>query len=324
MIHAKKKNMFNIRNFHVGLLNREFLIFFFFLIISCIFWFINTMNNTYETEVLVPVELTDIPENVVITSDIDESVHVTIRDKGINLLRHFLPKEAKPISLSFETYSTNNYKGVVPSSVLTQQVRHLFKDAQILSLKPERLEFFYNYGENKKVPIVVKGKISTESRCYLSDSKITPDSIIVYAEGNILDSIKYVQTRDINLKLSTDTISLQTSLRPIKGAKFVPEMVSVTFCPDIYTTDIIKVPIRCINIPEGKTMRTFPSKAAVKFISGMKNIRRISPSDFEVIANFSEIPSDTSSHCHLMLIGIPDDVIKAQLLTTNVDFLIEE
>ena len=319
-----KKISLLIRNFHITKINREFLIFFFFLVISCIFWFINAMNNTYETEVLVPVKLVDIPTNVVVTSDMDDCLHVTIHEKGFTLLKHYIKKEDKSISFKFDTYNTSYCKGSIPASALNQHVKSLFKEAQIISIKPERLDFSYNYGENKKVPIVIQGNITTESRCYLSDTKVKPDSVIVYAESTILDSIKYVRTKDINLTLSTDTVDISTDLKTIKGAKIIPENINIKFCPDIYTTEVIKVPIRCINVPKGKIMRTFPSKAAVKFISGMKNIRKIKPADFEIITDYSEIVGSNPSTCHLMLISIPNGVTKAQLLTTNVDYLIEE
>ena len=41
--------------------NKEFLIFLFFLILSGTFWLLMTLNETYEKEIEVPVTLVEIP-----------------------------------------------------------------------------------------------------------------------------------------------------------------------------------------------------------------------------------------------------------------------
>ena len=42
------------RDFLLRLLNKEFLVFLFFLLVSTAFWFMTTLNETYEKEIKIP------------------------------------------------------------------------------------------------------------------------------------------------------------------------------------------------------------------------------------------------------------------------------
>ena len=63
--------------------SKEILIFLFFLGLSGIFWLSLTLDETYERDFDVPVAVTGVPKNAVLTSDEVDTIRVTIRDKGI-------------------------------------------------------------------------------------------------------------------------------------------------------------------------------------------------------------------------------------------------
>ena len=75
-----------IRNFLFSSVNKEFLVFLFFLALSGIFWLLMTLNETFENEVKIPVKIVNIPKNVVLTSDEMDTISVVLRDKGLTLL----------------------------------------------------------------------------------------------------------------------------------------------------------------------------------------------------------------------------------------------
>lgn len=85
-----------VRNFLFSSANREFLTFFFFLVLSTIFWLMTALNETYEREIGVPAYLVNIPKNVVVTSDMEDTVRVTVRDKGLHSLPTRMAKAYAP------------------------------------------------------------------------------------------------------------------------------------------------------------------------------------------------------------------------------------
>lgn len=283
------------------------------------------MNESYEMEIVVPVQLTKVPSNIVITTEIQDSLHVTMRDKGFALLKYFFKKDEKPIYVKFEDYNTSEYSGAIPTSALMRQIRSRFNHANITSVKPERLEFYYNYGKHKKVPVKLEGHITPAELYYLSSIRLLPDSVNVYAIESMLDSIKYAPTRPLNISNLSDTMTVSVNLVSIKGVKFAPNKVKVNLYPDIYAEADIEVPITCINLPPGKTLRTFPSKAIVHFVAGLKNMHDIMPSDFTVVTDYNEFAADTANtKCHLILQNLPDAVSRATLTITDIEYLIEE
>ena len=80
-MHSVRNILKAVRNFLFSSLNKEFLIFLFFLALSGCFWLMMTLNETMEREYDIPVHLVGTPRNAVITGDLPDTVHVTVRDE---------------------------------------------------------------------------------------------------------------------------------------------------------------------------------------------------------------------------------------------------
>ena len=112
-----------IRNFFLSSVNKEFLIFLFFLVLSSAFWLSMTLNETYEREYDVPVMLVNVPKNVVITTNMTDTVQVTIRDKGFLQVAYRYINSISLIKVNFQSYANaNTGRGIVPVGELTKQV----------------------------------------------------------------------------------------------------------------------------------------------------------------------------------------------------------
>ena len=90
--------------------------FLFFLALSGIFWLQTTLNEVYERELAIPVSVTGIPKNAVLTSDETDTVRMTIRDKGITLLTYMYGDKLKKVNVSFKTYAKGNGTGVISAA----------------------------------------------------------------------------------------------------------------------------------------------------------------------------------------------------------------
>ena len=99
--------------------------------------------------------------------------------------------------------------------------------------------------------------------------------------------------------------------------------MKVTIYPDILTEANVEVPITAVNMPEGKTLRTFPSRVKVLFVTGVGNVRNISANQFRVEADYSDIEAHPSEKCSLSIVGIPQGVRNPRLEISEVDYLIE-
>ena len=314
-----------VRNFLFSWMNREFLIFLFFLFLSGAFWLLMALNETYEKEIEIPVQLVEIPKNVVLTSDTTTIVRVTVRDKGFSLLAYLYGNKINPISVKFKNYAKKTGVGVIPQAELQKIMsRQLFSSSAILSMKPDKYEYFFNYGLKKRMPVKLIGKIIPGQSYYLSKITFSPDSVDIYASREMLDSIKHVNTEPLNIRNLTDTVIKDVALYRIKGVKYVPEKVKVSICPDILTEEKCEVLIEAVNMPEGKILRTFPSRVTVTFTVGASLFRTISPERFKVVVDYNELMAEPSDKCNIYLRSIPHGVRNARLSVAQVDYLIEE
>ena len=98
--------------------NRELAIFLFFLALSGVFWLLLTLNETYEKEFAIPVSITNIPKNAVLTSDETDTVKVTIRDKGYTLMTYLYGDIINKVNLNFRNYAHSNGTGSVSAQEL--------------------------------------------------------------------------------------------------------------------------------------------------------------------------------------------------------------
>lgn len=316
----------SIRDFLFSNLNKQFLIFVFFLFLSGVFWLIMTLNETYEREIFIPVRINSIPKNVVLTSSSVDTVRVNVREKGWVLIGYLYGQKQGSININFKNYDKGHGQGSVSSNDTRRLVeQRLELSTKIVGIKPERITFTYNNGEYKRVPVRWTGRIIPDQLYFISQVQYQPDSVDVYSSAEKLDSIEVIYTEPLNYVNFRDSLWIDCKLVHQKDVKVVPERIRIGFYTDVLTEENIEgVPIQCLNLPPGKVLRTFPPKVRVHFVAGVRYIRSLRPEDFTVVANYNEIMKEKSEKCKIYLQGIPAGVSRAKLDTKQVDYLIEE
>ena len=304
---------------------KEFLIFLFFLALAGIFWLLTTLNEIYEQEVKIPVHYVNIPQNVVMTSSETDTLRVTVRDKGISLITYLYKREHTPIEIDFKRYARKDGTGIVGASDLMKMAEKILPASAVpLSVKPESVMFYYNYGEKKEVPVVCVGQVIPDQLYFITDTVCSNKTVTVYASKELLDTLTCVYTEHIHRRDFRKPVSIKTRLQKIKGAKMVPDHVTLTFHTDVKTeVTISDIPVIGENLPENIELRTFPAKVAVTFVTGMKNYQDIKPEDFLVVADYDEFSTDPSTSCNVYIRNKPDGIHRVRLDRTQVDFLLE-
>lgn len=315
-----------VRNFLFSTVNKEFLIFLFFLALSGVFWLMMTLNETYEKEMRIPVHIVNVPQNVVLTSDSVDTVKVSLSDKGFVLLGYMYGDGLRPLKVNFKNYMRSTGTGSVTAAELQRMMyQQLSASTKITSTKPDRLEYFFNYGLHKRVPLRWSGRVIPEHLYFISHTEYETDSVDIYASQEKLDSINIVYTEPLNYANFRDTLSVRCNLQKMRGVKSVPDNVKITFYTDVLTEASIKdIPIQGINMPEGKVLRTVPSKVTIKFVAGVSLYRTLSAKDFTVVADYKDIASHPSDKCTLHIKKVPQGISRATLDIKQVDYLIEE
>ena len=313
------------KDFLLSAKSREFLFFLFFFFIAGAFWLLQTLNGDYETEISIPVRIRNIPDNVIITTEPASALRVAVKDKGTVLLNYMLSKSFFPINFDFNDYKgINNHIRIYASEYEKKVQSQLNVSTRLISLKPDTLEYIYSTGRAKMIPVKLQGKLSAERQYYISDTIYNPDSVLVYAPEAILDTIEIAYTENILLENISDTLKRQAVLASIKGAKFVPNNISLTLPVDIYTEKTVEVPLYGANFPPDRRLRTFPSKVQITFQVGLSYFKDITADNFVIHVPYSDLLQLTTDKYTVQLTTAPKEVSNIRISPPEIDFLIEQ
>lgn len=315
----------DLRNSVPAFSGREFLIFVFFLAVSALFWFLSTLNDTYEQDYAVRIELTEVPEDVVITEPLPDTVHVVIRDKGYSLLAYTVSDVLRPVRLRYPLYAYTDGHGVVPPNEVQKMLKGRLGDqAVIAAVKAAHWDFYYNHGARKRVPVVFSGGLTPAKNYYISSTVATPDSVTIYATEAALDTINAVHTARLRIDNISQSATIETDLQPIAHAKIVPPRCTLSYFVDQLTEVVVPVPVNTIGTPEGVMMKTFPAIASVRVAVGMKRAAGVKPEQFSVVADYADIASTPGEKLHLKILVQPRGIVRATLTNPTVDYVIEQ
>lgn len=304
--------------------NREIILYLLFVVLAAAFWMFQAFNEEYEQTIVMPLEITNVPGNVVITSEIPTHVAVKVSDRGINLLPFVYGNSHLPtLSIDFREYQNTSGHIRLLTSELAMPLLERYS-FNVLDFHPDTLDFYYNYGLCKRVPVRWQGTIQPAEGYALADIRLSRDSVLVYASQSVLDTITAAWLRPINRADVTDTLQIDIPVTAVRGAKFQPSTIRMQAYTDRMVEKTVQVPIEAINFPPQKRLQTFPAQATITCQVGMKMYREITAESFILVINYEDLVNNTTNHCHLSLKSIPLGVSQVKISPEDVEYIIEE
>jgi hypothetical protein len=289
------------------------------------FWLSQTLSFEYETEMSIPVQVKD-TSNMMLTSEPVNKLQIVVRDKGTILLHYIVVKQFVPLTIDFTEYShsKNNHIRVLTAELKKSIQSQLNVSTQLLSVKPDTLEYIYASSNSKRIPVKLTGNITADRQHYLSDTIFSFDSVLVYASPDVVDTITVAYTQPIELQNISDTVKYLSTFVPIKGVKFVPGSMELTFPVDVYTEKTLEIPIYSTGFPPNKVLRTFPSKVQVTVQVGLKNFYEIDSGNFSIEISYDDLLKCDTDRYSVKLKNIPPEVNQIlRIVPEQIDFLIE-
>ena len=296
----------------------------FFLVISGVFWMALTFKETMEKEISIPFVITNLPRNVVITDNGTDTLKVVVRGDGFSVAKVFY-SDLQPITADFHKYSKSDGRIILSSFEVSKKVKQrIGSSLQVVSIKPERLEAYYNNGDHIVVPVEIYGKVSAAENYFITKTTISPDSVKVYSTAEILKDITSVKTEYVDLEDIKSHARTKVSLQRISGVKIEPSVVTVEASADLITERTLEVPISTSGVPEGMMMLTFPKQVSVTFATRSNLASQITADDFIIEVRYEDISDSTQKLLPLHLVKQPPYVKNTKMGIRQVDYLIEK
>ena len=309
------------------LFSRDALIFLFFLICSSLFWFIITLNKTYELNVNIPIEYINVPPEIEFTTELPEYLSVKLKDKGTSMITYQY-KRFNPVVINlndYSVYSSNNSWTISTISYLEKYVKSQINQSSIvIDYYPEEIVIEKKLLDSKKIKVQPLVSLNLDRQFFLCDSITTsPDSITLYGYKEILDTLKCIYTQTYASDILKDTLNATLPLDIPNHCKANPNKVNVIAPVEFYTEKDIDLSIRVKNLPENIIVKTIPEKLNIKFLVGLSKYKEIRPSDFILSLDYEVLRKSNSNSETVTLDSYPSHIRQPYLKNDKVKWLIE-
>ncbi len=315
----------NFRSVFSKILNRQFLKFLFFVALSTCFWLFQNLSSSYEMEFEVPVKLVNVPEKAVITTPPQSSLRVVLKDHGSTLLQYRYFTDFSPVTIDFSQYEgRGGHVSVLTRELIKQLTRQLSSSTHLASYRPDTIEYYFNYGAHKRLPVRFRGRVATDGQMRVSGVSVIPDSVSVYALESVLDTMTAAYTTAFEIAALRRDTDLMVPIHGVRGAKFVPSQVKTKVYVDMITEKTVQVPVEMVNFPATKVLRTFPPKVNVTFQIGASKYNSVSAGNFVIVVSYDELINNVSGKFPPRLKTLPAGVSHARISPGEVEFVIED
>ncbi len=296
-------------------------------IISTVIWSLIKLSNVYDAEILYPIEYINIPENKVIVNKVDSFVVIHVKTTGFKLLEYKYIKKPRPLRIDltrlYKKNKTENADYFLLTSLLQYQLQQqVGSKNQLVSVKPDTLNFSFEDSYSKKVPIKLNLDLNFKKQYAIYDSIIVkPDSIIVTGANKILKDIQYIETEKKSINNLSTNIELKLRLKNSypKNLISIPDsLIKVLLHVEKYTESVLELPVNLVNDDNNPSIKIFPDKINVTFLVAMKDYKNINKDEFTVVADYAKHIGNTMK---IYLLRYPSKIRITKLDPEKIEYI---
>ena len=294
----------------------------FCILIACVFWVLTKLSKEFEYS--KSYQLTyKLPEKKAFASVPPDSAKVYFRGEGWDILYLNLQNDRNELVLALDERAEQTVnKDNVQNIIAEDFVRHNLSlsgiaiDNKVISLENELI---------KKVPVKLSKALKNIPSYYLQSLTINPDSIELKGPESIISQYEFVELEDF--ELAQNETRFETELK-IKGndnrlMSFSAETVNITGIFEQLTDKEFEIPIKIVETD--KEIQLFPDKVKIQCRVGLSDFDQITASDFEVIADFSDLNFETQANEIIVKVNRISPAVKSfQHSPKLVNFIIVE
>lgn len=313
-------------------IDRDVVIFGFFLLLSFVFWYLNSLEKNIEYEIKYPVRYINIPEGRVLSEDLPARLDLFLKGPGYSILRLKLSGNRSPVILDV---STINYRRVPGSRTLSYYVltsglvpklrNQLRTECEIAAIKPDTLFFSFDRIITRQIAVKPDVEVITEKQYLLKGNiLVEPETLAITGPKRILDTLTAVRTKFKKLRGVNETITRSIALVTPTECTISTRKVTLTIPVEQFTEAEIKVPVRILNCPDSISIKIFPDIVTVKGQVAIGDYKRFEEIPFEVVLDLAKADLNSSEKIPVGFRNIPPFVSSLRVSPAKVDFLIEK
>ena len=213
----------------------------------------------------------------------------------------------------------------VTSENLQEYAHLIFGDGvSVEYFSTDTLFFRFPRVNSKTVPVRPVYSVSYMSQhMKASDMKVEPDSVTIYGEPTLLETVEVVYTEPIRYSSVSNDIAGEVRLEKAGGIRFSESKVNYSMDITRYVEFSNRLKVNVINMPEEKTVTVFPSM--VNAVA-----RCVFPAYSDplescmAVVDYNDYVNSLSGKCVVRLENLPSGVLDYEISPSFVEFIVEE
>ncbi len=297
----------------------NFVLFLAFVAVSAFFWLVMSLNDNVTQTFDVDLKVENVPDSVTFINDPPATFHVTLRDKGTNILRSGILSNPR-VGLNFRDYAENGIFRVTKTDINSAVKGTFGNSAQITAVSLDSLLLYYTTDKGRRVPVVVGADVSAAPGMVISeDPKPLQRFALIYSYSEDIDTITRVYTQPITRRNLSETTEVEVSMRPIPKVKIVPSEVKVKIPVEPLVKKESMTTVSALNVPEGESLLLFPNRVQVVYYVPMSLFN----SDLvpvEVTVDYRDIYKYQGDRLPVSIHSAADYVESPRMFTDSVEY----
>lgn len=262
--------------------------FFTCLMLAACAWVVITLSNTYNYRVKEILTFKNAPQKRAFHSLQSDTVNVTVKGTGWQMLFSKLNEQNKVIKVDLRTLDSETY--IVLSSQLSQINTEKALSNQIIGFDPDTLYFDFSNRSVRRVPVQLIKSVNYQQQFSQSDNAIIkPAYVTISGPSNRIDKINVWKTDSLTLKNVSESITSSVNLTPPSegNISIYPKTVQVNIPVDEFTEKTMEIPVKLVNNIDFFNVKIFPQKVKVTFTTSLNKYTEIDEDLFEAQANLN-------------------------------------
>ena len=313
-------------------IDRDVFIFVFFLLLSFIFWYLNSLGKETEYNIKYPVKYINFPQERVLAQELPPTLDLNMKGPGYSVLKLRLSGNRAPVMLDISSISYRRVPGsssldyyIVTSGLIPKLKNQLRADCTITSVNPDTLFMYFDKIVTKQVGVIPRIEVIPEKQYLIKGNiMVNPDTVTITGPKQILDTIRNVSTKYKKLKGLDETVTLSMPLVTYKEYSVSEKRVMVTVPVEQFTEAEFRVRVTILNNPDSVNIKIFPDAVTVKCLVAVSDYKKIGELPFEVFLDVGKANLNSSEKLPLSFRNIPPFISSLRVAPSEVDFLIEK
>ena len=300
---------------------KDMLLYLMCVCVAFVFWALLSLDSEVQRDYEVPVELTDVPDSVIVIGNIPSHMGVSVQGKGTQLLRYMWGRLPE-LKIKFSDNITEKNVFSLSKVKIDSRLRDYFgQGVQIMSVRPDSVRVTYTTAPGVSLPIIINADVHPSLQSIIN-GPITAnvDSVKVYGINGVPLSLTQVETEKFSRASLRDTTRIEVAIKPVSGLRIIPDKVTITIPVEPLILKTRSVAVERIGMPDNTGMITFPSRVQVNYLVPLSEYHKDMP--LRAFVEYSDINVLTQK-VKVNLSALPPVCHNISVVPDSVEYIIE-